>query len=74
MRVFLIARQQIINPENNKLYGDKELWALDGLRYGPVHYLNELSADCMEELIAEFNNLQPDFRADEYEMKIEREI
>ena len=74
MRVFLIARQRIINPENNKLYTGKDLLALDGLRYGPVHWMNEIPNDYMEELITEFKDLQPDFQADEYELKIDKEI
>lgn len=73
MRVFLIARQHIINPDNKEFYGDKDLWALDGIAYGPVHCLKEIPDVYMEELIAELNVLRPDFRADEYKLKKENE-
>lgn len=70
-RVFLIARQNITNPNTRTIHSDEGLKSLGGYMEGrirevPDNYNTHALAD---DMIAEFEEMHPDFFADCFEIK-----
>lgn len=69
IKVCIRVWQEIINPATGKTYDDVGLQALNGIMYGPVHEVNEISLDLEKQLLDEFKRIYPDFRFDRYEIR-----
>ena len=68
MKVCIVARQPILDPNTKKRYSDEDLRKLDGILYGPVHAVDEITMDLQKELRIEFEKLYPDFGYADYEV------
>ena len=68
MKVCIVARQPILNPNTQKRYSDEDLRKFDGILYGPVHVVDEITMDLQKELRIEFEKLYPDFGNADYEV------
>lgn len=69
MKVYVIARQPIINTTTGALFSDPDLARLNGLHSGPAREVEKLTAQIAYELVDEFEQLHPDFINAEYEIK-----
>ena len=72
MITYIIARKCIISAATGKRLTDADLARCNGIKIGPCHEVKFINNGLKEELIAEFQKLNPTFHKADYEMKIER--
>ena len=72
-KIVLVARQDVINPSTHRIHDDKGLFALDGIRYGQVHEIEDhINPETLgRDLIKDFRKANPDYRVDRFSIRLE---
>lgn len=69
-KIKLVARQDIIDHSTGRIHNDEGLLALDGIRYGKATKIgdNVDPQTVLHQLVQEFYNDNPNWRADRYSL------
>lgn len=73
IKVCIKVWQEVINPATGKIHDEAGLKALDAIKYGPIHVVDEITSNLEKELLDEFKARHPDFRFDRYEIQTDEE-
>ena len=71
VRICIKAWNNVIVQHHNGYSYDQELEALDSIRFGPSHEVEETSTDIFDNLLDEFKMHNPDFYFDNASLVIE---
>lgn len=70
MKLYIKAWQTVINLATHIAYDEAGLQDLNGILYGPVREVYEVTDEVVEEMKLEFEKMHPDFRYDHMEVNI----